>query len=111
MKSLLQRDKQFLKDLFKSDSSAKCRRILNFASDGEINTLLKYLHYMSNGEIHIKKENFEQLQKKQVALIRKKFESKKHFQEIFQQTRKQKLAILMKFTSIFSHLLTPLFHE
>jgi len=111
MKSFLQRDKQFLKELFKFDSSAKCKRILNFATDLEINTLIKYFHFVSNGEIHIKKENFENLGKKHMVFIRKRFESKKHVQQILQQSRKFKLQLLTKLTPVFCDILTPLFRE
>ena len=54
-KTYLQRDKNFLKELYSSDSKAKTKNILTFASDGELNTLTKYIHLVCNGEIHLKK--------------------------------------------------------
>ena len=111
MKQLLQRDKQFLKELYESESVSKSKRIINFASDGELNTLCKYLHFLSNGDIKIKKHNFEAVSKKQMFLIRKSFESKKVTQNFFQTERKRKIQILLKLISAFSHLLAPLFNQ
>ena len=50
-KALLIRDKEFLKQLYDSDNSAKSKRILYFASDSQLNTLTKFLHLTSTGEI------------------------------------------------------------
>ena len=111
MKSQLQRDKSFLKDLFKSDSIAYSKRILTFASDAEINTLLKYLHFVANGQIHIKKENFDRLTKRHLSIIRQKIEEKAKIQTILQAQRKEKLQFLYKLITAFTHLLTPLFRE
>jgi len=111
MKSLLHRDKVFLKNLYKSDSVQKSRRLITFATDSEITTLFKYLHFISNGEIPIKKENFSALEKKHLLLFKKKLQNKHSFSLILQLTRKDKLQILMKLIKIFCHLLTPLFQE
>ena len=111
MKSQLQRDKQFLKELYKSDSLTKSKRILTFASDAELFTLSKYLHFISNGEIHIKKENFNELGKRHISIIKQNFEKKASLSTFSQKDRKQKLQVLFKLASIFSSLLTPLFKE
>ena len=111
MKSLLQRDKLFLKSLYKSDSVSKSRRILSFATDAEINTLLKCLHYISNGEIPIKKEHFARLEKRHISLIRQKLESKSMCQKTLQKARKEKLQFLFKLSKTYPFLLTPLFVE
>jgi len=111
MKSLLQRDKEFLKNLFKSDSIQKSRRLINFATDSEITTLMKYLHFISNGEIPIKKENFNALEKRHLQLIKKKFVNKQSLFQALQLSRKDKLQILLKLIKIFPHLLSPLFRE
>lgn len=110
-KSLLQRDKTFLKELYESDSFPKSKRLLNFANDNELNTLIKYIHFISNGEIKIKKENFQVLSTKHVKLIRKKFETKSTLQKLLQDSRKAKTTMLNKLLPVLSNLLTPLFKE
>jgi len=110
-KLILHRDKQFLKELFDSDSIVKSKRILNFANDTEINTLAKYLHYISNGEIPIKKQNFDALKKKHLSFVKRSFEKKQNLQKFLQQQRKEKNLILSKLLSALPSLLTPLFRE
>ena len=109
-KNYLQRDKIFLKGLYKAESKAKIKRFLTFASDGELTTLIKYIHLVCNGEIHIKKKNFEALET-QIHFIKKNFEKKAVFQKLNQSTRLQKLKVLSRLQSIYSNLLFPLFNE
>ena len=110
-KTYLQRDKQFLKELYESDSVTKSRRILNFASDSELNTLMKYFHFICNGEIPIKKQNFDALEKKHFNLIKKNFEKKGSLQKLLQNARKFKLLLLVKVVPALSNVLAPLFKE
>lgn len=110
-KATLQRDKQFLKSLFESDSVIKSKRILTFASDNELTTLSKYLHFISNGEIPIKKQNFDVLSKKHIQLIRKAFENKFTLQTFLQKQRKEKMLLFIKLLRSLPQLLTPLFRE
>ena len=109
-KTHLQRDKTFLKDLYKSDSKSKSRKLLTFATDSELLTLIKYTHFVTNGEIHIKKKDFDALGKF-IVFLKKNFEKKASFQRIYQMTRMQKLKVLSKFLTHFPHLLAPLFEE
>ena len=110
-KTQLIRDKLFLKELYQSNSLSKSKQILYFASDAEISTVLKYIHLVSNGEIKIKKANFEALKKHHLAAIKKNFERKAKFLLILRLNRKDKIKILSKFAPVFSHLLAPLFNE
>ena len=45
MKSFLIRDKQFLLELYEGENLLKKKRLLTFANDAHLNTLLKFLHY------------------------------------------------------------------
>ena len=108
-KTYLQRDKTFLKELFESDSIVKSKQILTFATDAELNTLIKYLHFVSNGEIPIKKNNFEAVAKKYLNVIKKNFEKKNNLQQLLQNSRKIKLILLIKVLPSFSNVLAPLF--
>ena len=76
-KSYLQRDKLFLKELYESNSVAKSKKLLSFANDSQLTTLIKYIHFVANGEIKIKKKNFDSLGNRVFALVRKNFEKKK----------------------------------
>ena len=109
-KVYLQRDKGFLKELYTSDSKAKPRKVLTFASDSELNTLSKYIHLVCNGEIHIKKQNFDALSK-DLRFIKKLFEKKAELQKLNQLPRREKLKQFFRLQSIYSHLLFPLFNE
>ena len=61
VKSCLVRDKAFLRELYESNNSQKIKRLLISASDLKLNTVIKFLHFLSNGEIKIKKQNFDAL--------------------------------------------------
>ena len=110
-KTYLQRDKQFLKELFESNSVSKSKNLLSFASDSELSTLTKYIHFVASGEIKIKKKNFDSLGSRVFSLIRKNFEKKSALHKINQSVRKDKIKILLKLVSSFSDLLAPLFVE
>ena len=111
LKTYLQRDKQFLKELYESDSLVKSKRILNFANDAELSTLIKYLHFVSNGEIPIKKQHFEAVAKNHLKSVKKKFDKKKSVQDLLQNSRKVKLVVIIKLIPSFSNLLAPLFNQ
>jgi len=110
MKTLLIRDREFLKSLYES-STPKARNLLNFASDAKLNTLIRFLHLISNGQIKIKKEHFGVLQKKHLKLIKKHFEPKAAVQRLLKEERKVKIIILSKFCGIFNEILHTLFNQ
>lgn len=110
-KPLLERDKVFLEELYCSRSASNSKRQLTYASDAKLNTTLRYLHFLSNGEIKIKKEHFETLPKRIVSLLRKSFEKKAAIKRLITSERQIKLKILFKFSSYFQELLYPLFNE
>ena len=61
LRSYLIRDKGFLKSLYEGENKVKNNRILMVACDTKLNTLIRLLHFITNGEIKIKRENFEVL--------------------------------------------------
>ena len=109
-KAYLQRDKLFLKELYTSDSKSKIKNTLIFSSEGELNTLIKYIHLLSNGEIHMKKQNFDALAT-HLKFLKKNFEKKSSFQRLSHSHRKDKIKLLLRFQTLFPHLLAPLFVE
>lgn len=96
MKSLLIRDKEFLKTLFESQSIAHCKNILSFASDSKLNTLIHFLHFVANGNIKIKKEHFDAMSQKHLKVIRKEIESKSALKKLINSERREKLEVLLK---------------
>ena len=61
-KRYLIRDKAFLRELYEGPSRISNNRILIYASDNKLNTLIRFLHFLSNGEIKMKRDNFEIIQ-------------------------------------------------
>jgi hypothetical protein len=112
LKSCLIRDKGFLKELYQEPEVGKIRKTLQTADDTELNTLIKYLHFLSNGEIPMKKINFQAIKEsKKQALITKKVEKKSRVQDLLKSNRVTKLRFLTQLIKIYSFLLYPLFNR
>ena len=112
LKSYLIRDKTFLRELYESPNKLVCNRILNFTSDIKLNTLIKYLHFLSNGEIPIKKANFDLIQsQKKLNLIKKVVEKKSAASKLLKAEREAKLKFLKQLSSVYAPLLYVLFNE
>lgn len=110
-KPLLERDKAFLEELYCSQSAPNSKRLINFASDTKLNTLLRYLHFLANGEIKIKKEHFDKLPRRLITLLRRSFEKKAAIKRLIASERQSKLKILFKLCGFLQELLYPLFNE
>jgi hypothetical protein len=112
MKSLLIRDKGFLRELYEGPNPLKNSRVLNGASDSQLNTLIKFLHFLSNGEIRMKKENFEIIEKaNKLKLIKSRVEKKKNMNNLLKSERKDKMKFLNKLSNLYNALLHTLFNE
>ena len=106
MKSYLIRDKAFLRELYEGENRLKNNRILTFASDSKLNTLIRLLHFIANGEIKIKRVNFEVIQaNKKLSHIKKFVEKKAAVNRLLKSEREPKLKFLKQLSSIFSALL------
>ncbi len=83
MKNYLVRDKGFLKELYSGKDLSRSKRILFTADDGQLNTLIKYLHFLANGEIEMKKQIFQIIEEsKKLKLITAKVEKIKLVQQL-----------------------------
>jgi hypothetical protein len=112
VKQLLVRDKGFLRELYESQSPTNIKRLLNFASDSKLNTLLKFLHFLAIGEIRIKKANFEIIKsEKRLTYIKKHVETKVGINRLVKAERKQKLKFLNHLACVYANLLYCLFNE
>jgi hypothetical protein len=112
VKKYLVRDKVFLRQLYEGEDRLKNNKILNFASDSKLNTLLKFLHFLSNGDIKIKRENFEILQSnKKLNVLKRNVEKKAALARLLKSEREAKLKFLKKLSNVYSSLLYCLFNE
>jgi thiaminase len=111
-KSYLIRDKGFLKELYEGSNHLAKKHKLQTSEDSELNTLIKYLHFVANGEIKIKSSNFQILQEsKLLNVITKHVEKKSKTFALLRATRITKLHFLLKLTKVFGPLLYALFNE
>ncbi len=106
------RDKGFLRELYEGPNPMKNNRVLNGASDSQLNTLIKFLHFLSNGEIRMKRENFEIIEKAhKLKLIKSKVEKKKNLNILLKTERRLKLKFLNKLCNLYNALLDTLFND
>jgi hypothetical protein len=112
MRNLLLRDKVFLRTLYNTDTLVSAKKVLNGANDSQLVTLLKYLHFLANGDIKIKKSNFEIIENhKKLHVIKRQVENKKALRDILLKDRVYKLNFLNKLGNIYHPLLYSLFNE
>lgn len=112
MKSYLLRDKAFLKQLYIGSDAGKNKKVLQTAEDSELNTLIKFLHFLSNGEIRMKKDNFKQVEENgKLKWLTRFVEKKSKLQNLLKSPRKDKLKFLNKLSNVYSPLLHSLFNE
>ncbi len=109
--SILQ-NKHFLKAIFESQSNKTTKTLLLNSNKEEIDTLLQILFSITQGDIPIKRKNFEILKKSnRLFYLHNQFENIIKFNKILSLDLKTKMGLLFKLKSIFSILLHPLFHK
>jgi hypothetical protein len=110
VKGCMIRDKGFLKTLYESQQILFTKKTLDSASDLELNTLIKILFYLSNGEIKITKDNFEKVSSK-IKVIRSFTEKRSNVVKLLKSARKDKLKFLHKLNPFWPNLFHSLFNE
>lgn len=111
LKSYLLRDKGFLKELYEGPNPLKNARILNNASDTQLNTLIYYLHFLTCGDIKITKANFNEIEKcKKLHLLKSKVEKMSNVKFLINGPRAEKLLFLKKLSIVYPNLLYGLFN-
>jgi thiaminase len=111
-RTYLVRDKAFLRELYEGQSRLSNNRILFAASDSKLNTLIRFLHYLANGEIKMKKENFEAIQThKKLNVIKRNVEKKAALSRLLKSERITKMKFLKQISAVFGPLLYCLFNE
>lgn len=109
-KPSLIRDKEFLKQIYSSQSIPNSKRLLMFASDQQLETILKLLHFISTGQMRLKKTHFEQFSRAQIFFLKKNFEKKTILLRLLKTDRKNKVKVLQKLLPLMPYLLYPLFN-
>ena len=111
-KTLLIRDKGFLKSLYEGEDKSKRFRILKSVSDTKLNTLIRFLHFLSNGEIKIKKVNFDIIQEnRKLNFIKRHVEKNSALKTLLESEREEKIKFLKQLIGIYPALLYCLFNE
>ncbi len=110
LKSYFISDKAFLRSLFQGTNYLKNRRLILAANEGEIDTVIKFLHYLANGKIKITAQNFNFLKKsRKLAYLRQTFERNESLNLLLMSDDRTKRSILLKLGNCFAYLLAPLF--
>ena len=98
--------------LYEGVDPFKNKKVIQTADDGELNTLIKFLHFLSNGEIVMKKANFEKIHEGQkLKLLTKTVEKKSKTLKLVKGPRKDKIKFLNRLLHVYSALLYCLFNE
>jgi len=102
--------KGFLHKLYKNNPRTNAAFIFN-ANDQELNTLIKILHLICIGSIHMRKDDFAKLkQSKRLSILRNFFERKDSYFKLLQSKREEKIQILRKFCALYGSILYLLFN-
>lgn len=110
LKAYFIRDKLFLRSLFEGANPLKNRRLILSATEGEIDTLIKYLHYLANGKIKISALNFSKIKRsKKLSFLQREFESEKKYLDLLVAEDLHKRSVLLKLASSYPDILAPLF--
>ena len=103
--------KGFLNDLYSSNPRANTTRI-TFANTKCLNTLIKILHLICNGNITIRKIDHAALSKsRRLKTLRNYFESKKDFVNLLNSSSEEKIKVLKLFVALYKNLLYTMFNE
>lgn len=110
LRNLMLQNKPFLRALFESQQAKNTKKLLLESSEEQANLLIRILFFITQGEIPIKKQNFEILEEsKKLLLLHKHFQTELKLNKLLTSTLQKKIIILFKFVSVFHNLLYPLF--
>ena len=77
----------------------------------QLNTLIKFLHFLTNGYIKIKKVNFDSIPSKNIKFLKQKLEKKTSLSRLLKSERSIKLKVLKSQVAVYKFLLYCLFNE
>lgn len=108
LRHLLIQHKEFLFNLFKQTNVIK---ILNHASDTQLNVLLKLLHLINQGHIPLQQKHHELVVRSKREKKLNQFESRQFLRQKLKSSREEKLKLLKQFAKLFAILLHHLFNQ
>lgn len=108
----MQKNKSLLEALFKATTIKEKKSILTDCSLEQVDLIFYILFSITQGEIPIKKNNYEILKKsKKLSFLYRLFENKSKFEKNLTLSLKEKRLILLKLARVYHCLLYPIFHR
>ena len=103
--------KPFLLQLYRAETRHIKTKVLNQATNFELSTLIKILHFIANKEIKFAKSRIEELKKtRRLPYILQHFKTDESVKLLLSSTRSHQLDILKKI-GLFIHILHSMFSE
>jgi len=110
MKGLLNKHRLFLRACFDAKIPKQAAKLISGCSLYQAHVLLRIFHLEVNHEIILRVVQAKKLKaKKKFDLLIKYFEDSGEFESLMQHTIQYKKAILLKFSTVLSVLMEPLF--
>lgn len=110
IKDQLLSHKAFFRDLYKGSAKGNSR-LLHKASESELDLLIKVLHLICEGDIHLTKENHANIKKsKRLNFLKKHFNSYQQARKTLELPTVEKVTILKNLGAVYKDLLFALFN-
>lgn len=102
--------KGFFYDLYTGNPRSNANKIYN-SDDKKLDVLIKCLHLICNGHIHLRKVDFAVLKKsKRLNFLKFHFEKKASYVKMLQSSRGEKIDALRKLSALYPTILFSLFN-
>ena len=102
--------KGFLFELYSGNARSNANKIFN-ADDKKLDILIKALHLIANGHIHIRKEDYAVLKKsKRLNFMKFHFDRKDSYVHLLTGSREEKIKTLRKMSALYPSLLYTFFN-
>jgi hypothetical protein len=85
--------------------------VITQSTDEKLNVLIKILHLICVGKIHLRKVDHETIKKsKRLNYLKLNFNTKNSFINLLKSPREEKIVVLRKFSAIYQPLLFTMFN-
>jgi hypothetical protein len=108
LRHLFEENKTFLKHLSIGENANK---ILNNASDGSLDVILRILFLIATGKITLHESHEDTIKKSKRLRKLSAFESRPYFLALLHSARSEKLVVLKQFLKLYPYLLHTFFHS
>lgn len=111
LREFMIKEKEFLKSLYVGNPLSN-RSSLSFATNFQLNVLIRVLYYIVKGQIPMKRDHFEALTKsKKRGVLHSRLSKVEDLKKLIQATREEKLKFLNNFLSSYAYLLFLIFNQ